>query len=401
MPKLVRPLSEVEIKKAKPKEKQYKLFDGEGLFLLIFPNGLKRWRLNYSFNKKTNTLAVGNYPDMSLKEARDKRIEIKRGIREGINPSTKALSKNLLNKIVNNTFKTIALEYFEKREDLSANYIKDSKQKLEKDIFPYFGDVSMDNIEPLTMLNALQRIDKRGSNVSAKKTFSIVGRIYRYAVTVGQAKRNIMNDLDKSIAFRTVEKKNFAHTTDVNELKFILLAIDEYEGDYNTKMALKILPHVFVRPSSIRYMEWDEVDFDKKLWVIPGTKMKTKRDHVVPLTAAVLKVLEEMKDVSYGVSKYIFPSRISNSKVLSENTLNYGLKRMGFDVTAHGFRHTASTLLHENITKHKIQSDVIEIQLAHTVGSNTQRAYNKAQYIEERIGLMDWWSRFLEDLKHS
>lgn len=398
MPKLVRPLSEMEIKKAKPKEKQYKLFDGDGLFLLVFPNGLKRWRLNYSFNKKTNTLAVGNYPDMSLKEARDKRVEIRRGIKEGINPSTKLATSK---KTIENTFKTIALEYFEKREDLSEGYIKDSTQKLEKDIFPYFGNVSMDSIEPLTMLNALQRIDKRGSNVSAKKTFSIVDRIYRYAVTVGKAKRNIMNDLDKSIAFRTVEKKNFAHTTDVNELKFILLAIDEYEGDYNTKMALKILPHVFVRPANIRYMEWTEVDFAKKLWVIPGAKMKTKRDHVVPLTAAVLKVLEEMKDVSYGVSKYIFPSRISNLKVLSENTLNYGMKRMGFNVTAHGFRHTFSTIAHENITKHKIQSDVIEVQLAHTVGNNTQRAYNKAQYIEERVALMEWWSKFLEDLKHS
>jgi hypothetical protein len=175
MPKLVRPLSEVEIKKAKPKDKQYRLFDGDGMSLLIFPDGRKRWRLDYSFNKKRSSVSLGKYPDISLKEARDKRVEIKQKIKDGINPSTKALTKDkLLEDINSNLFKDVALEYFNIREDLSPGYIKDSIQKLEKDIFPYLGGESMDNIEPLVMLKALQLIDKRGSNVSAKKTFSIV-----------------------------------------------------------------------------------------------------------------------------------------------------------------------------------------------------------------------------------
>ena len=400
MPKLVRPLSEVEIKKAKPKEKQYKLFDGDGLFLLVFPNGIKRWRLNYSFNKKTNTLAIGKYPDMSLKAAREKRIEIKRNIADGINPSTKALSKqNLKSDTSSNKFKDVAIEYFKIREDLSPSYIKDSMQKLEKDIFPYLGNEKMDDIEPLVMLKVLQLIDKRGSNVSAKKTFSIVDRIYKYGVMQGYSKRNIMSDLDKKLSFRTVEKKNFAHTTDVAELKNILLAIEDYTGDYNTKMALSILPYVFVRPANLRFMEWNEIDFDNKLWTIPGEKMKMKKDHITPLSDTVFNIINEMKDISFGVSKFVFPSRRSYDMALSENTLNFGLKRMGFNVTAHGFRHTASTLLHENMRVHKIQSDIIEIQLAHKVGNSVHQVYNKALYMDERIELMNWWSDFLDNLK--
>lgn len=399
MPKLVRPLSEVEIKKAKPKDKQYRLFDGDGMSLLIFPDGRKRWRLDYSFNKKRNSVSLGKYPDISLKEARDKRVEIKQKIKDGINPSTKALSKDkLLEDINSNLFKDVALEYFDIREDLSPGYIKDSKQKLEKDIFPYLGGEPMDNIEPLVMLKALQLIDKRGSNVSAKKTFSIVDRIYKYGVMQGYAKRNIMGDLDKKLSFRTVEKKNFAHTTCETELKKILIATLDYSGDYNTKMALLILPYIFVRPANLRFMKWDDIDFDKKLWTISSTEMKTKRDHIVPLTDSVLNVINEMKNISFSVSKFVFPSRRSYDMALSENTLNFGLKRMGFDVTAHGFRHTASTILHENISVHNINSDVIEMQLAHTV-NGVKGVYNKAVYLDERIVLMNWWSDYLDNLK--
>jgi len=397
MPKLVRPLSEAKIKTAKPKDKQYKLFDGDGLFLTIYPNNIKRWSMNYSFVGKATTIAIGKYPEVSLKEAREKRQEIREKVRKGENPSKKA--QKLKNK--ENPLEVISREYFEKREDLSESYKEDHIKKLEKDIFPKFGVLGMDMIGPMDMLSAIQAIDKRGSNVTAKKVFGIVDRIYRYAVTVGKAKRNIMNDLDKKVALRTVEVKNLAHTTDIKELADLLKAIDEYAGDYNTKMALKILPYVFVRPSNLRFMEWKEIDFKKKLWNIPGSKMKMKKDHVVPLANSVLKVIEEMKDVSYGVSVYVFPSRLYKTRGLSENTFNTALKRMGFEVTAHGFRHTASTLLHENISKHKIHSDAIEMQMAHTVGSSVKQVYNKALYIDERIELMQWWSDYLDELKIS
>jgi integrase len=402
MPKLVRPLSELEIKKAKPKDKQYRLFDGEGMSLLIFPDGRKRWRLDYSFNKKRSSVSLGKYPDITLKEARDKRVEIKQKINDSINPSSKSLSKNkLLENINSNLFKDVALEYFKSREDLSPSYIKDSIQKLEKDIFPYLGDEPMNDIEPLIMLKALKLIDKRGSNVSAKKTFSIVDRIYKYGVMQGYAKRNIMGDLDKKLSFRTIEKKNFAHTTDEVELKKILIATENYSGDYNTKMALTILPYIFVRPANIRFMKWDDINFDTKLWTISADEMKMKKDHMVPLTDTVLNIINEMKDISFSVSKFVFPSRRSYDMALSENTLNFGLKRMGFDVTAHGFRHTFSSIAHENIYIHNFPSEIIELQLAH-VDKNTIRAtYNKALYMDQRIELMQWWSDFLDNLKKS
>jgi len=398
MPKIVKPLSDIKITKAKPKDKQYKLFDGAGMSLLIFPDGRKRWRLDYTFHKKRNSLSLGDYPRVSLKEAREKTLNIKQKIRDDINPSSKALSKKIEQRQNSNLFKNVALEYFNIREDLSANYMKDSKQKLEKDIFPYLGDEAMDNIEPLTMLRALQLIDKRGSNVSAKKTFSIVERIYKYGVMQGYAKRNIMLDLDKRLAFRTVKVNNLKHTTDEVELRKILIATKNYSGDYNTKMALSILPYVFVRPSNLRFMKWCDIDFDKKIWTISADEMKMKREHIVPLTNTVLNTINDMKNISYKVSKFVFPSRISNDKALSENTLNFGLKRMGFDVTAHGFRHTASTLLHENIRVHKIQSDIIEMQLAHDVGNSVHRVYNKAIYLDDRFELMNWWSNFLDNL---
>ena len=398
MPKIIKPLSESQIKNAKSQEKQYRLYDGEGMYLIIYPDGRKRWRLDYTFNKKRNTKSLGNYPEVTLKEARESKRNIKKDIKDGINPSSKA--KKSLSDRNNHTFKDVSLEYFKIREDLSDNYIKDNLQKLTKDIFPFVGDKLMDSIEPLEMLSVLQKIDQRGANVSARKTFSIVERVYKYGVMQGYTKRNIMSDLDKKLAFRTVEKHNFKHITDPNELKYLLLAIDTYQGEYATKMALKIMPYLFVRPFVIRHMEWDEIDFEKKLWNIPKKKMKTKKEHLVPLTDTVIRNINEMKDLSYGVSKYVFPSRISNLKVMSENTLNFALTRLGFDVTAHGFRHTASTLLHENITNHKIQSDVIEIQLAHTI-SGVKGVYNKAQYIDERITLMQWWSDYLDNLKIS
>jgi len=393
MARIILPLTELEIRKSKSKNKQYKLYDGQGLIMIVFPNGIKRWQVNYTFNKKRNSVSIGKYPEVSLKEAREKREEVNKQVSNNINPSKQ---KNKITTIKN--FREITTDYFKKREDLSNDYIKDSISKLEKDIFPYFENDKIDNIKPLDMLSAIIRIDKRGSNVSARKTFGIVSRIYAYACTVGLVKRNIMNDFDKNIALRRVEKKNFSHTTDIEELKRVLFAIKDYPGDYNTKMALVILPYIFVRPSNIRFMKWDDVDLENKIWTISAKEMKTKKTHIVPLSQTVINILNEMKNTSYEVSQFVFPSRRSNEKCLSENTLNFGLKRMGFEITAHGFRHTASTLLHENISEHGFNSDVIEIQLAHTVGSSVHQVYNKAQYLKERIGLMNWWSDFLDNL---
>ncbi|UCM99453.1 site-specific integrase [Sulfurimonas sp. SWIR-19] len=272
-------------------------------------------------------------------------------------------------------------------------------QKLTKDIFPFHQDQDISEIETLEMLKTLQRIDQRGANVSAKKTFSVVERVFKYAVMQGYTERNIMADLDKKLAFRSVKVQNFKHITDPNELAELLKLMEGYQGDYATRNALCIMPYLYVRPANIRFMEWGEIDFNKKIWTIPAEKMKGKKEHMVPLSDTVIKYINNMKQISYGVSKYVFPSPNSNVQPLSENTLNYGLKRLGFDITAHGFRHTASTILHENIRMHGYSSDIIEMQLAHSVGNSVQQVYNKAQYIDERIGLNKWWSDYLDNLK--
>ena len=198
-------------------------------------------------------MSLGKYPEISLREARSKRDEIKNKIKDGLNPIVR--KEDVL-------FKKIVSEYFKKREDLSLEYTKDCLAKLEKNIYPFFDSIK--DITAMEMLRVLQKMDNRGANVSAKKTFSLVDRIFKFAVMHNYTNRNIMSDLDKSLAFRTVITKNFAHTTDIKELKTILLGIDEYFGDYNTKMALKILPYVFVRPSNLRGMKWEDINFEKK-----------------------------------------------------------------------------------------------------------------------------------------
>jgi integrase len=227
----------------------------------------------------------------------------------------------------------------------------------------------------------------------------LLERIYRYANTIGKANKNILAGIDKSLVLKKPKEQNFKHTTDPKELKNILLSIDEYFGDISTKRALQILPYLFVRPFNIRAMQWDEIDFDKKLWIIPAKKMKMKKEHIVPLYKTVIEILKQQKEFSYSLSSYVFPSIISKTRIMSENTLNVALKRLGFDVTSHGFRHTASTLLHENMHIHNIPSEVIETQLARTVGNSVHQTYNKALYIDLRVKLMNWWGEYLDNLK--
>ena len=389
--KTVKPLTELQIKKAKPKEKMYKLYDGEGLVLRINPAGKKTWLYDYKLNNKRNTYTIGKYPLFSLKEARDKKDELKKLVSQGVNPKFK-------NKTY--TFKEISDEYFElKLNELSQKHIKKLYSSLKANIFPFIGSMDINTIDSILIFSLLKRVQDRGAISYANKIFSLLERIYRYANTIGKAKKNILAGIDKSLVLKKPKEQNFKHTTDPKELKNILLSIDEYFGDISTKRALQILPYLFVRPFNIRAMQWDEIDFDKKLWIIPAKKMKMKKEHIVPLYKTVMEILKQQKEFSYSFSSYVFPSIISKTKIMSENTLNTALKRLGLNVTSHGFRHTASTLLHENIHIHNFPSDIIEMQLAHTVGNSVHQTYNKALYIDSRIKLMNWWGEYLDNLK--
>ncbi len=391
MARMIRPLTEIEIRNSKSKDKQYKIYDGNGLCMVIFPNGKKKWRYDYSFNKKRNSLSLGGYPIVSLKSAREITLSLNTKKEKGIDPKTKTVSKEIV------SLKDIIEEYLDTRDDWSLNTRKDMVQRLHKNIYPYLGDIDIDKLTKKDVIDVLMIMDKRGATENAKKVFSLLNMIFKYASTLDKMERNLIADIDRNIIFTKKVKNNFKHTIDTKVIKEILLAIDDYSGEVNTKIGLQVLPFLFVRPYPLRYMAWDELDFERKIWSIPKEKMKTDIDFIVPLSDYVVEILSNHNKVA----DLVLPSLLSKARPLSENTFNFALKRMGFDVTAHGFRHTASTLLHENIHIHKIPSEVIEVQLSHKVGSSVQQVYNKAQYIKDRIRLMNWWSDFLLDIKKS
>jgi integrase len=257
---------------------------------------------------------------------------------------------------------------------------------------------ALDDITVTDMIECFKGMENRGIKSATKKAGSLLNRLFMYAVTLQYTTNNPMASIDLSILLKKHTPKNFAHITDEKLFAELLNAIEEYQGDIYTKTALKFMPYVFLRPANIRGMLWEEIDIQKRLWTIPAEKMKMKRDHIVPLTESMIQILEMVRD---GRSIYVFPSPQSPQRQLSENTLNVGLKRLGFAgiMTSHGFRHTASTLLHENIHRHGIQSDVIEMQLAHVEKNSIKGTYNKALYLTDRIKLMRWWSDYLDAMK--
>lgn len=378
-------LTDTAIKRAKQKEKEYKLADGDGLYLHITHIGTKWFKYRYTINGKTSTKSLGKYPFMSLTAARQKRDELKIMVLDGIRP---------LEKKANMVFTELINEYFENRSDLSEKYIDNNRSSIEK----YFSDLltmELDKITPTVLIDDFKRMNKKGVVVYAKKSGGMIDRIFRYGVTLQYCKYNPMRDIDLSILLQKKEVKNYAHITDQALFRELLIAIENSICDGSTKRALRLMPYVFLRPSNIRDAEWSEFDYKNRLWTIPAAKMKMSRDHIVPLTDTIIDILGEKKE---GL---VFPSPYSASKKLSENTLNIMLKRLGFGgvMTTHGFRHTASTVLHENIHIHGISSDVIEMQLAHVEKNSVKGVYNKALYMPERQRLMQWWSDYLDNLR--
>lgn len=397
------PLMDTDIRKAKEAEKQYFLRDGEGLVIAITTEGKKRWRLKYRFNNKENTIALGEYPDMSLADARKEKEKYREMITNGQDPSLYKKHQKHINEVKReNTFEAVATSYMEHHDGLNENYAKRIKRALERDFFPFLTNRNVDDIKPLEMLEIIKRIEQRGAVESSHRLFNLIDRIYRYAVTLGRAERNIMTDIDKNLALKAHKHKNLPHLTDVTEFKILLKLIEDYKGDFATKQALRLAPYIFARPFNIRYAEWNEFDIENKIWKIPAEKMKMKLTHIVPLTDSMIQILKETEPFSRHRSRYVFPSPTNTQRTVSENTLGFALKRMGYNgqMTLHGFRHTASTLLHENMHKHGVHSDAIEMQMAHNDGS-VRGIYNHAQYMEERVKLMKWWSDFIDELKEN
>lgn len=393
------PLSDAAVRTAKPKEKPYKITDSGGLFLLVTPSGGKLWRFKYRFNGAEKLLALGVYPEIGLKQARERHNDAKKLLANGVDPSADKKRQALAATLsASNTFDSIAAEFIELKEREGLSQATLVKQKwFRSQMQAGIGDRPVAEIEPMEVLAALKIIEKRGNYETSKRCRAFADRIFRYAIITGRAKTNPAAGLGDALISGKV--KHHAAIIDPKGVGELLRGIEAYEGSILTKLSMKMLAHVFVRPGELRHAEWSEIDFDRSVWLIPAAKMKMRSDHAVPLSAQVLAILEEAKALRIGKGRYVFPSLVSALKPMSENTVNMGLRRLGYtneEMTAHGFRSTASTLLNES---GKWSSDAIERALAHKDSDAIRSIYHRGKHWDERVLMAQWWSDYLDRLR--
>lgn len=392
------PLTDIIIRNAKEKEKQYKLLDEKGLHLLIHPNGGKYWRLRYRFANKENMLALGIYPEISLKEARDKRDEVRKLIREGINPSENRKQVKRQRLITTeSSFEVIAREWHaSQKSGWTEKHTINVLKRLEADIFPLIGFRSIKEIKPIELLAAIKNIEKRGALDIAKRALQTCGQIFRFAVIHGKTEYDISAGLKGGLS-KPEKQKHFASLSE-KDLPEFLKQLENYDGDLQTKLALKLLIITFVRTTELRAAQWKEFYIDKKEWHIPAERMKMREPHIVPLSKQALAILEELKLLN-GHREHLFPNRNKPLTFISENTMLYAIYRMGYHsrTTTHGFRATASTILNE----HNFNSDVIELQLSHAQRNKVRASYNFATKLTDRHHMMQWWADYLEKLRNN
>jgi len=401
MAKPISTLSVLEIEKSlTPKEKEYKKTDGGGLYLLITPSGGKLWRFNYRFDGKHKTLFLGKYPDVTLENARKQRTAVRELLANGVDPGAVKKSQKIQEQIQNeldaNTFEKVARDWHQhNKPDWSDNHADRLLRRLELDIFPYIGNKPIVEIERPEIIELLHRVAVRTLETAHRLKIAFHG-VFRYAHNKGLIKHNPSADMRGVLP--TVKPKHMAAPTEPKKVAELVKAIDGFTGSYVTKCALQLTAMLFVRPGELRSMEWSELDLDAAEWNIPGHKMKMKNPHLVPLSMQAVDILKELYHLT-GTGKYVFPCHRSPLRCMSENTVNASLRRLGFEkdeITAHGFRAMARTLLHEVLN---IQPDVIEAQLAHAVPDRLGRAYNRTQFIAERRRIMQVWSDYLDGLK--
>jgi integrase len=389
------PLSDTAIRNAKPKDKPYKLSDEKGLYLLINQTG-KYWRFDYRFNDKRKTLALGVYPDTTLAVAREKRAEARTLLANDVDPSlNRKIQKAANAERSANSFEAVAREWFAK---YSPNWVASHGDKIlrrfERDIFPWIGKRPIADITAPELLSALRRIENRGAIETAHRVHQNCGQVFRYAVATGRALRDPSADLRGAIP--PAKSRHHPSITDVNKIGELLRVIDGYQGSLITKCALKLAPLLFVRPGELRRAEWSEFDLEGAEWRIPAEKMKMREQHIVPLSTQALAVLRELYALT-GSGTYVFPGARTNGRPMSENTVNAALRRLDYgsdELTGHGFRSMASTLLNEQ----GWHRDAIERQLAHAERDSIRAAYNYAEHLPERRRMMQAWADFLENL---
>ncbi|EES4754267.1 integrase [Escherichia coli] len=388
------PLNDMQIRRAKPEAKAYTLGDGQGLSLLVEPNGSKSWRFRYRYAGKPKMISLGVYPTITLAEARARRDEARKIVAEGKNPSEVRKEQKLALRIQSeNAFEKIAREWHQmKSAKWSAGYASDIIEAFQNDIFPYVGTRPVGEIKPLELLNVLRKIEKRGALEKMRKVRQRCSEVFRYAIATGRAEFNPAADLSSALE---VHKSNHFPFLKSDEIPDFLRALDSYAGSRLVQIATKLLMVTGVRTIELRAALWQEFDLDNAIWEIPAERMKMRRPHLVPLPTQVLGFLNELKSMT-GNYRYVFPGRNDPNKPMSEASVNQLIKRIGYagKLTGHGFRHTLSTILHEN----GFNTAWIEMQLAHVDKNTIRGVYNHAQYIEDRKKMMQWYSDFIINL---
>ena len=373
-----------------------KLHDGDGLYLWVYRDGRKYWRMRYWQAGKEKSLSIGVYPKVTLSDARKKREELRKQLEADLDPSAERKATNLRKKLsAENSFAAVALEWYNKQlHTWVPHHADDVKRRLESNIFPVLGKRPLDQIEAPELLQAIRKIEARGSYDLAHRVLQVCGQVFRYGIATGRCTRNLSADLRGAL---TPHVKQHQTAVRSEELPDLLRAIAKYDeiGDKQTCLALQLLAQTFVRTSELIGAEWGELDLDNALWIIPAGRMKMRTEHVVPLTRQGLAILTELKAISGG-SRYVFPGR-NRDKPISNNTMLFALYRLGYKgkMTGHGFRAVASTILNEAGFK----PDVIERQLAHCERNAVRGAYNRAEYLPERERMMQHWADYLDSIE--
>ncbi len=363
------PLTDLEIRRSKPREKSCTLNDGNGLSLLIEPNGSRGWRFRYRFDGKPKMISLGTYPDVTLNEARRKRDDARRLVAGGINPSDV------------------------RKEDKLAKLSR-NQNTFEADVFPFIGQRPIADIKPMELMSVLSKLDERGATEKLRKVRQRCGEVWRYAIVTGRADYNPAPDLTS--AFAPHKKEHYAFLTS-DELPEFFRTLNTYSGSSIVKLAMRLQILTGLRPGELRQGEWIEIDFDKRLWEVPPARMKKRRPHCVPLSDQAIAILEQLRLVT-GNYRFIFPGRIQHSKPMSEMAMNVLIRRIGYAgrVTGHGFRHTMSTILHEQ----GYNTAWIETQLAHVDKNSIRGTYNHAQYLDGRREMLQWYADYMEALEN-
>jgi integrase len=390
-------LSDTACKNAKPKEKPYKLADEKGMFLLINPNGSKYFRLKYRFAGKEKLLALGVYPETSLKDARIKRDQAREQIAKGIDPGiTRKIEKA---GSAENTFSAVAKEFIEANKNRwSQSHREHIEQCFERDVYPWIGDRPLKDLSAVEVLASLRRIVDRGALETAARTKQFIGQAIRYGIATGRAERDVTADLRGALP--SPVRGHFAAITEPKPLGQLLRDIDAYKGNFVVRTALQLQPLIFARPANLAAAEWSEFDLEAAEWRIAADKMKMKDAHIVPLSRQAVALLRDIYPLT-GSGRYVFASnqgKTGGEPHINREAIGAAIRRMGYQGqhTAHGFRTTASTLLHEQ----GFHSDMIERQLSHAERNRIKAAYNRAQHLPERRLMMQAWADYLDALKN-